>query len=126
MRVLLVDDEEELVTTLSERLEIRGIEAKAVLNGTDALDLVRSEHFDVVVLDVRLNGENGIEVMKQIKDYNSSLPVILVTGHTCEETSEMGLEAGAVDYVCKPVDIEVLIAKMVESVDLYRLGGGGS
>ncbi len=116
LRVLLVDDEEELVSTLVERLEIRGIEASAVLNGTEALERVNSEDFDVVVLDVRLKGEDGIEVMEEMQRRGLSIPVILLTGHMSEETSIKGLEAGAVDYVVKPVDIKVLIEKMRRAV----------
>jgi DNA-binding response OmpR family regulator len=125
-RALLVDDEEELVTTLVERLEIRGIEAKAAFNGTEALELARAETFDVIVLDVRLKGEDGIEIMEQINALSGpKVPIILMTGHTDRETSDKGLDAGALDYIVKPVEIEVLIDKMREGIELFRLGRGG-
>ena len=124
IRVLIVDDEERFRVTTAAILTRRGFEVAAVGSGIEAIEEIRKDDFDVVVLDVRLNGENGIEVMQKINGINASLPVLLLTGHTCEETSDAALAAGAFDYVCKPVDIEVLIEKMRESIEVYRLGGG--
>ena len=119
MKVLIVDDEVDLTVTLVERLGIRGFEAVAVETGAQALDQVRNNQFDVVVLDIKLKGEDGVDVMKQIKQIRKNLPVILLTGHMSKEANEEGLKAGAIDYIIKPIDIEDLIVKLREAVALY-------
>lgn len=119
MKVLIVDDEEDLIVTLVERLEIRGFEAVAVQTGKAALEQIQNNPFDVVVLDIKLKGEDGVEVMKRIKQIKSNLPVILLTGHMSKETNEEGLKAGAIDYIIKPINIDDLIVKLQEAVALY-------
>lgn len=119
LRILIVDDEIELTTTLVERLEIRGFRAKAVQAGAEALEQVHNAAFDVVVLDIKLKGEDGVDVMKQIKRIRPNLPVILLTGHMSREASEEGIRAGAIDYIIKPIDIEDLIVKLREAVAAY-------
>jgi DNA-binding NtrC family response regulator len=119
MKVLIVDDEEDLIVTLVERLEIRGFEAVAVQTGTAALEQIKKYPFDVVVLDIKLKGEDGVEVMKRIKQVKSNLPVILLTGHMSKETNEEALKAGAIDYIIKPINIDDLIVKLQEAVALY-------
>jgi two-component system OmpR family response regulator len=96
-KILIVDDEEELVTTLVERMELRGLQAVGVTKGLEAVDLVERESFDVVVLDVKMPGEDGVEIMKRIKKIRPDLPVILLTGHMSMEASEEGLKAGAIE-----------------------------
>jgi DNA-binding response OmpR family regulator len=120
MRILIVDDEEELVTTLVERMELRGLQAVGVTTGHEAVGLIEREPFDVVVLDVKMPGEDGVEIMKRIKKIRSDLPVILLTGHMSMEASEEGLKAGAIDYIIKPIQIDDLIAKMKEAISIYQ------
>jgi DNA-binding response OmpR family regulator len=120
MRILIVDDEEELTATLVERLDIRGFKAVAVQTGEEALGQVREAAFDVVVLDIKLKGEDGVDIMKQIKQIRNNLPVILLTGHMSKEASEEGLKAGAIDYVIKPIDIEDLIVRLREAVASFH------
>ena len=119
LKILIVDDEVDLSVTLVERLGIRGFDAVAVETGAQALEQVRNHNFDVIVLDIKLKGEDGVDVMKQIKQLKESLPVILLTGHMSGEASEEGLKAGAIDYIIKPIDIEDLIRKLREAVALY-------
>jgi DNA-binding response OmpR family regulator len=116
LRVLIVDDEEELVATLVERLEIRGHVPVGVLSGAEALKRAEAEEFDVVVLDIKMPGEDGVEVMKRLKRLRAGLPIILLTGHMSEETSDRGIQAGATEYVIKPVNIDELVAKMRNAV----------
>lgn len=120
LRVLLVDDEEELVETLAERLEIRGIDAEAVTNGEDALRLLLDYTFDVVLLDVRMPGISGLEVLKLIRRQRPNTQVILITGHGSAEDGENGMHDGAFDYVVKPIDIDTLIGKMREAAKKSR------
>jgi DNA-binding NtrC family response regulator len=115
-RVLIVDDEDDLLSTLVERLEFRGIGAVGVPTGTDALAEIAKQDFDVVVLDVKLKGEDGVEVMKQINQTQPDLPVILLTGHMSPETNREGLQAGAIDFILKPINLEDLIVKMQEAI----------
>jgi DNA-binding response OmpR family regulator len=119
LKILIVDDEVDLSATLVERLGIRGFDAVAVETGAQALEQVRKNKFDVIVLDIKLKGEDGVDVMKQIKQIKENLPVILLTGHMSGEASEEGFKAGAIDYIIKPIDIEDLIRKLREAVALY-------
>jgi DNA-binding response OmpR family regulator len=115
LRVLLVDDEEELVSTLKERLILRGIDADGVVTGNDALNRIRDAEFDVVVLDVKMPGMDGLKVMKEMKTIRPGMQVILLTGRGSETESEIGIKEGAFDYLVKPVNIEELIKKMREA-----------
>ena len=116
LKVLIVDDEVDLSGTLVERLDLRGFDAAAVETGKQALHQIQRNEFDVVVLDIKLKGEDGVDVMKQIKKVKESLPVVLLTGHMSKEANEEGLKAGAIDYIIKPIDIEDLIVKLHEAV----------
>jgi DNA-binding response OmpR family regulator len=121
-RVLIVDDEDDLLSTLVERLEFRGIQTVGVQTGTQTLEEIAKQDFDIVVLDVKLKGEDGVEVMKNIKHTHPDLPVILLTGHMSQESSREGLDAGAIDYVLKPINLEDLIVKMQEAIATSRRG----
>jgi len=109
LRVLFVDDEEELVSTVIERLDLRGIEASGATSGLEALAKVGEKAFDVVVLDVRMPGLGGLDVIKRLKQSHPDLEVILLSGHGAKEDVEVGLSLGAFDYLQKPVEIEDLI-----------------
>jgi len=108
-RILIVDDEEELVSALTERLNLRGFEAIGVTTGTEALDLIEREAFDVVLLDVKMPGLGGMEVIKRIKDTKPELEVVLLTGHGSSQAVEEGKALGAFDYLMKPIKIDALI-----------------
>lgn len=110
LRVLFVDDEEELVSTVVERLDLRGIEATGAVSGEEALALIERQPFDVVVLDVRMPGLGGLDVIKRIKQSHPDLEVILLSGHGAKEDVEIGLRLGAFDYLQKPVDLKDVIA----------------
>jgi len=116
LRVLLVDDEEELVSTLTERLMLREIDAEGVFTGADALSRIQDTEFDVVVVDVMMPGMGGLEVMRAIKALRPKVQVILLTGRGSEKESAIGIKEGAFDYLVKPVNIESLITKMREAV----------
>ena len=121
-RVLLVDDEEEFVSALSERLMLRGIEVDSALNGEEALALMVEKVFEVVILDVMMPGLGGLEVLKQIKSTHPNTQVILLTGHGSTREGIEGMRLGAFDYLIKPVDIEEMLTKMKEAADTTRTG----
>ena len=113
--VLLVDDEVEFLETLIKRLKKRGINACGVKSGQEALDFLHNSHADVVVLDVRMPGIDGIETLREIKKLRPLLEVILLTGHASLETAREGMDIGAFDYLMKPIDIDELLYKIEDA-----------
>jgi DNA-binding NtrC family response regulator len=109
LRVLFVDDEEELVSAVVERLELRGVEAVGSTSGEAALRLIEERQFDVVVLDVKMPGLGGLDVIRRIKARLPDLEVVLLSGHGSTESVEEGMQLGAFDYLQKPIDIDVLL-----------------
>jgi len=110
-----VDDEQELVETLAERLVIRGIEARWTTNGDAALELIDREDFDLAVLDVKIPGINGIKLHKMMKEKRPQMKFIFMTGHGSQADFAAGSAETGVDYyLLKPVTIDVLILKMNE------------
>lgn len=115
MRVLLVDDEIELVSTLAERLAMRGIDAQWASSAEEALELVRQNHYDLAVLDVKIPRMSGLTLKKKIEEIQPAMHFIFMTGHGSEKDFEEGAaEAGAQFYLVKPVKMEVLLEKMEE------------
>lgn len=122
MRVLLVDDEMELASTLAERLSMRGIDADWAASAEDALVLVRENLYDLAVLDVKIPKMSGIHLKKEIEAIQPSMHFIFMTGHGSErDFAEGTAEAGSRYYLVKPVKIEVLMEKMNE---VFRQKGG--
>ncbi len=106
LRVLIVDDEEELVTALVERLNLRGYQAHGVTAGEEALTFLGTHPCDVVLLDVKMPGLGGLEVIEEIKSRWPTLEVVLLTGHGSARDVEDGMALGAFDFLTKPVKIE--------------------
>ncbi len=107
-KVLLVDDEQEFVQTLSERLNTRNYGSHPVFDGEQALALLDSEVPDVMVLDLKMPGMDGVEVLRKTKEVNSDIEIIILTGHGSEEDRKVCMDLGAYAYVHKPVDIAQL------------------
>ena len=115
MRVLLVDDEEELVSTLAERLNMRGIDASWVSDCHSALEIIKHQPFDIALLDVKLPGMNGLELKRLMEIEHPEIKFIFVTGHGSEEDFKAcSAESGQQYYLIKPVQIEVLMSKLNE------------
>jgi DNA-binding response OmpR family regulator len=112
MRVLLVDDEEELVTTLSERLDLRGVANDYATTGEQGLAYLWERDYDWVVLDMKMPGLGGLATLKAIKRSRPGARIIVITGHTSKEDHDAGLAAGADHYLLKPVDVDDLVALM--------------
>ncbi len=115
-KVLLVDDEEDFVSTLAERLALRGVKTRTAFNGEQALRAVAADQPDIVVLDVMMPGMSGIEVLKRIKADFPNLPVILLTGIGSAKDGVEGIRLGAFDYLMKPLQLEELTRKISEAL----------
>jgi DNA-binding response OmpR family regulator len=114
--ILLVDDKEEFVSALSNRLLLQGMEVHTATKGEDALAMLQEKTADVVILDVVMPGMGGLETLRRIKETYPHIQVIMLTGHASTKEGIEGMRLGAFDYLMKPVDIEELIAKMKASI----------
>jgi len=111
-RILLVDDEVALTSSLSRLLENRGYEVKAVDNGKDALRALGDAPFDAVVLDLKMPGMDGITTLDEIGQLGLFTQTIILTGYGTSETAEKAKKMGALDFLSKPVDLNVLVASI--------------
>jgi DNA-binding response OmpR family regulator len=116
VRVLLVDDEEGYVHVLANRLRRRAIDVTKAFSGTEAIQFLRGRDFDVVVLDLKMEDMDGIEVLKIMKKMVPQIEVIMLTGHGSEKAAKEGMDLGAFDYLTKPCELEDLLAKIRAAV----------
>ncbi len=111
-RVLLVDDEKDFVEMLKLRLEEVGEKVTPAYNGKECLDLLAQKEIDVVILDIKMPGMDGITVLKEIKNRHPLVEVIMLTGHGTTESAVEGMKLGAFDYLLKPACFEELTGKL--------------
>jgi len=117
-RALVVDDEQDFLETLVNRLGKRNIDTTGVRSGEEAIELMKKKLFDVVVLDIKMpGGMDGIEALREIKRIQPLAEVILLTGHASVETSIEGMKLGAFDYLLKPIKLEELLTKMAQAFE---------
>jgi DNA-binding NtrC family response regulator len=115
IQVLLVDDEVEFLETLMKRLRKRNVHITGVKSGQEALSMLEQQPMDVVILDVRMPGMDGIEALREIKKRHPLIEVIMLTGHANVEVAVQGMELGAFDYLMKPMDIDALLYKLEDA-----------
>jgi DNA-binding NtrC family response regulator len=115
IRVLLVDDEQSFVETMQKRLAVRRLDVRMANSGPAALEELAKDPADVVVLDVKMPGMDGIEAIRAIKERHPLVEVILLTGHANLEASLKGMALGAFDYLLKPVGIDELVYKIEDA-----------
>lgn len=120
-KVLLVDDEREFVQTLSERLLMRDMGSAVAYDGESALELIKEDEPDVMILDLRMPGIDGIEVLRRVKATQPDIEVIILTGHGSEADKNLCMELGAFDYLQKPVDIDELSETIKRANEMIRL-----
>ncbi|HBI15242.1 MAG TPA: response regulator [Desulfobulbaceae bacterium] len=112
MKVLLVDDEETFVQTLSERLKMRDLKSDMAYDGNQAIDFVDENEPDVMVLDLKMPGIDGLEVLRRVKKKYPNIQVIILTGHGTDKDEEESRRLGVYDFLKKPVDIEELVGRI--------------
>ncbi|MDO9111396.1 MAG: response regulator [Desulfatirhabdiaceae bacterium] len=114
-RILLVDDELVFANNLHKLLSKRGYDAVVVYNGADAVNVVGEKEFDVIILDMKMPGMDGIATLKEIKKKTPSVEVVILTGHSSVESGIEGMQLGAFDFLMKPVSIDDLQEKVSEA-----------
>lgn len=121
INILLVDDEPDFVETMTKRFRIRKIPVATAANGQDALKLLEQREFDVAILDVRMPGMDGLELLRRIRAKHPLTEVIMLTGHASLETGMQGMGLGAFDYVLKPADFDDLLDKVRRAAERRAL-----
>jgi two-component system, OmpR family, response regulator CpxR len=114
-KVLLVDDERDFVQTLSERLIMRDMGSAVAYDGESALSMIKEEEPEVMILDLKMPGIDGIEVLRQVKSTNPDIEVIVLTGHGTEKDKDICMELGAFAFLQKPVDIQLLSQTLMKA-----------
>jgi two-component system, NtrC family, sensor kinase len=118
--VLLVDDEKAFREILAKRLTRRGLQVLEASRGEEALQILEEKPADLIILDVKMPGMNGLETLKRIKARHPAVEVIMLTGHASTQDGVEGIKAGAFDYLTKPIEIEQLFKKLTQAQDKIR------
>jgi two-component system, OmpR family, response regulator len=124
MRVLVVDDEQDFNETIVKRLVRRKIAAQGVGSGMEALTALAASEFDVVILDVKMPGMDGIETLREIKKRHPATEVVMLTGHASVESGVQGMSLGAYDYIMKPADLDDLVDKIRQAYERREINLG--
>ena len=114
LKVLMVDDEVVFCENMAKLLNTRGYQAKAVNEGEEAIRVLQKDLYDVVVLDLKMPGMNGIDILKKLKELNVPSQVIMLTGHGCVDSAMEAVKLGAYDYLPKPCEIDEL-SEMIDN-----------
>jgi len=120
IKLLFVDDEKAYVDVLSNRLTKRNIEVVKAYDGSDGIQALRNQDFDVAILDLKMEDMDGIEVLKIFKKMYPQMEVIMLTGHGSEKAAREGIQYGAFDYLTKPCELDELLQKIREAVQQRR------
>ncbi len=114
-KVLLVDDEKEFIETLSERMKTRDLDVNTTTVAVDALEMAKDNNYDAIVLDLMMPGMDGLEALKALKQINPELQVILLTGHGSLQKGIEAMKFGAMDFLEKPADVDMLTRKIKDA-----------
>ena len=125
LRVLFVDDEDDFRETIVKRLNARKIQAMGAESGVRALEIVKDNDFDVIVLDVKMPGMDGMETLSRIKQAHPRVEVIMLTGHANVDVAIRGMEQGAFDYLMKPAEMDDLYYKIQDAHKKIQLSEKG-
>ena len=121
INILLVDDEADFVETMVKRFGIRKMPIDSAKSGQEALSALATTEYDVIILDVRMPGMDGLETLKLIRERTPLTEVIMLTGHASLETGMQGMNMGAYDYVLKPADFDDLLDKVRKAAERKQL-----
>jgi ActR/RegA family two-component response regulator len=124
IKLLLVDDEEGFAQVIAKRLTKRNIRTTVALSGSQAIEILRKNQFDVAVVDLKMRDIDGLQVLKTFKKIRAEMAVIILTGHGSELAAQKGIEAGAFDYLAKPCGLAELIEKIVQATGNKDLSNG--
>ena len=122
IRILLVDDEEEFVRALSERLSLRDLSSRTAFSGDEALKFVGDQAPHIMVLDLKMPGTSGMQVIRMVKKRHPGIQIIVLTGHGNDLDEAEARSLGVFDYLRKPVDIEALVARIRAAYEASRAG----
>lgn len=111
-KVLLVDDEQDFLDIMSERMENRGMNVTTATSAEQALEILEQETFDAIVMDFQMPEMDGMDALKRIKEKNPALQIILLTGYATVEKTVEAMKIGAADFIEKPADLEALTEKI--------------
>ncbi len=120
-KVLIVDDEQDFLETIVKRLLRRKVDVTGVDSGREAVRILQEQSFDVVILDVRMPGMDGIETLMEIKKRSPLTEVIMLTGHGSIQLGIKGMQLGAFDYVIKPAEFDDLFEKINQAAERKML-----
>ena len=123
-KVMIVDDELDFLETIVKRLKARNIDVNGVESGYQALEILEGRNPDVIILDVKMPGMDGIETLREIKKKSPLTEVIMLTGHASVESGIQGMQLGAFDYVMKPVALDELLEKVRQAYERKLLQEG--
>lgn len=112
IKLLIVDDEIQFLESIAKRLELRGFEVKTASNGQDALEFAHKEKYDIAIVDLKMPGIDGIQVLDTLKKEHKYIEVIILTGHGSLESAVVCTKLGAFDYLPKPYELDDLILKL--------------
>ena len=116
-KVLIVDDELDFLETIVKRIRARNVEVSGVESGYLALEALESSSPDVIILDVKMPGLDGIETLREIKKKKPLTEVIMLTGHASVESGIQGMQLGAFDYLMKPIALDELLEKVRQAYE---------
>lgn len=111
-KIMIADDEERLRVTLGRMLTARGLDVVTLASGQEALERLKSDSFDVVLLDLRMPGMSGLETLARMKEVDPSVEVILLTGHASMEAAREATKLGVYDYLLKPCSVDEIILRI--------------
>ena len=121
IKLMLVDDEERFLTTTKKLLTRKGMTVLTAASGGEALELLESNLVQVIILDVKMPGMDGVTALREIKSRFPLVEVIMLTGHASVDSAIDGLKAGAFDYLTKPCDVDILMEKTGQAYEKWRL-----
>ena len=119
--VLIADDEQEFRDITIKILEKRGLKVQGAASGEKALQLLEQSDIDVVILDVKMSGMDGIETLQRIRTMKPLVEVVLLTGHASVDSGIEGMKLGAFDYLMKPIEVDALLEKLADAYEKRRL-----